>query len=257
MGEVRRGIPLLDEAMTAVDRRVRSRRSCSGTVYCAGGSRVCQQLLRTFVAPRSGPQRLTRWLDAQPDLVPFFGAIASSIAPSSCGFHGAWEDAGHRGRAWRASSGYCARPPEPRRRRGDLRARRSSIDCAAHSRRPKAGLPRGPVRGGVSPEPGHALLATRAGGDVGAASTAHPGRAQAEAGSTTLSARGPARARRSRFAPGGGATDPVAGPPAKSADRTRGGTAATRRTPLSSRAMALRAEGRGCAPRGRRSSMAR
>jgi DNA-binding CsgD family transcriptional regulator len=171
MNEVRRGIPLLDEAMTAVIAGEISP-IVSGIVYCAV-IEACQQLYDLRRA-QEWTSALTRWLDAQPDLVPFRGNCLIYRA-ELMRLHGAWQDAGIE--AERARQLLLRPPPEPGvgeaiYELAELDRLRGAFQSAEVGYREAGSW-------GRLPEPGHALLRL-AQGDVEAATTAIR-RAQAEA----------------------------------------------------------------------------
>ena len=171
MNETRRGIPLLDEAMTAVIAGEISP-IVSGIVYCAV-IEACHQLYDIRRA-QEWTAALTRWLDAEPDLVPFRGNCLIFRA-ELMRLHGAWQDAGIE--AERAREWLSRPPPEPGvgeaiYQLAELDRLRGAFESAESGYREAGSW-------GRLPEPGHALLRL-AQGDVGAASTAIR-RAQAEA----------------------------------------------------------------------------
>ena len=171
MGEVRRGVSLLDEAMTAVIAGEISPIE-SGIVYCAV-IEACQQLYDLRRA-QEWTAALTRWLDSQPEMVPFRGNCLVYRA-ELMRLHGAWVDAGveaERARVW-----LLRPPPEPGvgeaiYELAELDRLRGAFEAAEIGYREAGSW-------GRLPEPGHALLRL-AQGDVAAATTAIR-RAQAEA----------------------------------------------------------------------------
>ena len=171
MNEVQRGVPLLDEAMTAVIAGETSP-IVSGIVYCTV-IETCHQLYDLRRA-QEWTAALTRWLDSQPDLVPFRGNCLVFRA-ELMRLHGAWQDAGieaERARVW-----LLRPPPEPGvgeaiYELAELDRLRGAFESAEIGYREAGSW-------GRLPEPGHALLRL-AQGDVGAAATAIR-RAQAEA----------------------------------------------------------------------------
>ena len=179
MDEVQRGIPLLDEAMTAVIAGEISP-IVSGIVYCAV-IEACQQLYDLRRA-QEWTAALTRWLDTQPDLVPFRGNCLVYRA-ELMRLHGAWQDASAE--AERAREWLSRPPPEPGvgeaiYQIAELDRLRGTFASAEIGYREAGSW-------GRLPEPGHALLRL-AQGDVGAAATAIR-RAQAEAGDDLVRSR--------------------------------------------------------------------
>jgi DNA-binding CsgD family transcriptional regulator len=171
MNQVRRGVPLLDEAMTAVIAGEISP-IASGIVYCAV-IEACYQLYDIRRA-QEWTAALTRWLDSQPDLVPFRGNCLNYRA-ELLRLHGAWQDASVE--AERAREWLSRPPPEPGvgeaiYQLAELDRLRGAFESAEVGYREAGSW-------GRLPEPGHALLRL-AQGDVGAAATAIR-RAQAEA----------------------------------------------------------------------------
>jgi DNA-binding CsgD family transcriptional regulator len=171
MDDVRRGVSLLDEAMTAVVAGEVSPIE-SGIVYCTV-IEACHQLYDLRRA-QEWTSALTRWLDSQPELVPFRGNCLNYRA-ELMRLHGAWQDASAE--AERAREWLSRPPPEPAvgeaiYQLAELDRLRGAFESAEIGYREAGSW-------GRLPEPGHALLRL-AQGDLRAAATAIR-RAQAEA----------------------------------------------------------------------------
>ncbi len=150
LGEMGRGIALHDEAMIAVTAGEVSP-VISGIVYC-GVISACSDLLDIGRA-REWTEALTRWCDAQPDLVPYRGECLVHRAEIRS-LQGVWPDALHDARL------ACERLAEPPGRPafgaalyqlGELYRLRGEFDEAEATYRKAAAA-------GRAPDPGLALL---------------------------------------------------------------------------------------------------
>jgi DNA-binding NarL/FixJ family response regulator len=148
VGETRRGVALLDEAMTAVMAGETSP-VATGIVYCAV-IEACQGLFDVRRA-QEWTSALTRWLDEHPELVPFRGNCLSYRA-ELLRLHGSWQDAAAE--AQRARDWLSRPPPDPgvgeaiyqlaeldrlRGRSDDAEA--GYREASSWGRRPEPGLP--------------------------------------------------------------------------------------------------------------------
>ena len=148
MNETERGVALLDEAMNSVIAGETSP-IVSGVVYCAV-IEACHQLFDVRRA-QEWTAALTRWLDAEPELVPFRGNCLNYRA-ELLRLHGAWQDA--TAEAQRARDWMSRPPPEPgvgeaiyqlaeldRLRGADGAAEAGYREASTWGRHPEPGLP--------------------------------------------------------------------------------------------------------------------
>lgn len=149
LGEVRRGLGLLDETMLAVSKG-RLSPIMTGMIYCS----VIEDYQRVFALGRAWEWTsvLTRWCDDQPDLVAFTGSCLiyrSEIMQ----FRGAWVDAMAEARraCERSSRAGKATPSAALYRQGEIHRLRGDVGAAEEAYRTASRL-------GCEPQPGLALL---------------------------------------------------------------------------------------------------
>ena len=150
LGEVDRGVALLDEAMVAVTADEVSP-IVVGIVYCAT-IEACHRIFDLRRA-QEWTAALARWCEAQPELQPFRGRCLLYQA-ELMQFHGAWQEAADQTQI--AYERLSQPPPEPAvaeaiYQQGDLHRLRGEFEAADAAYR-KAN------QQGRQPEPGRALL---------------------------------------------------------------------------------------------------
>jgi DNA-binding CsgD family transcriptional regulator len=179
MSDTAHGVPLLDEAMASVMAGETSP-IVTGIVYCAV-IEACQSLFDLRRA-QEWTAALDRWIQAQPDLVPFRGNCLVYRA-ELMRYHGTWQDAADAAR--RARDWLSRPPPDPAvgeaiYQLGELDRLRGAFESAEAAYREASSW-------GRRPEPGLPLLRL-AQGDVEAAA-ASIRRALSEAPDDTVRAR--------------------------------------------------------------------
>jgi DNA-binding CsgD family transcriptional regulator len=150
LGDLDRGVTLLDEAMVAVTADEVSP-TVVGIVYCAT-IEACHRIFDLRRA-QEWTAALTRWLDAQPELQPFRGRCMLYRA-ELLQFHGAWQDAAEQTQI--AYERLSQPPPEAAvaeaiYQQGDLHRLRGQFEAADEAYRKAS-------QQGRPPEPGRALL---------------------------------------------------------------------------------------------------
>jgi len=160
MGDPARGVPLLDDAMTSVTAGEVSP-IVAGIVYCSV-IEACQRLFDLRRA-QEWTMALSRWCEAQPDLVPYRGQCLVYRA-ELMRFHGSWSDAFDE--AIRAREWLSRPPPEPGV--GEALYQLAELDRLRGAFVPAEATYREASAWGRRPEPGLALLRL-AQGDVEAA----------------------------------------------------------------------------------------
>jgi DNA-binding CsgD family transcriptional regulator len=148
LGRASEGLQSLDEVMVAINAETVSP-LVAGLAFCAA-IESCQQILEVRRA-QEWTAALTRWCDAQPDLIPYRGNCLVHRAEILT-FHGAWPEAydqAERARTWLAGVGgtavgnACYRLGELHRLRGeytDAEAAYKQASLRGHETQPGLGL---------------------------------------------------------------------------------------------------------------------
>lgn len=163
LGDVGRGVQLLDEAMIGIISGEASP-LVAGIVYCSV-IEACQSLFDLRRA-QEWTTALSRWCEGQPELFLYRGECLV-YRSELLRFHGSWQDATDE--AQRAHDWLAGPPPEPAvadalYQLGELHRLRGALDAAETAYRDASAA-------GRPPEPGFALLHL-ARGDLGAAGAA-------------------------------------------------------------------------------------